>query len=173
MFDIVRIAPEFAEVFRRVRLEALRTDPLAFGSTYEKEVQLSPEDWLKRAESLDGIQRIGFFLMRDREVCGLGACFRDDQNPTIGQVISIWVSPSSRRAGLGIMLLEAIRSWAESQGITKLLLMVASGNSGAIELYRRAGFSETGLTKPYPNDPTLMEIEMSRSTAQEISAKKL
>lgn len=171
MFDIVRIAPESAEQFRRVRLEALKTDPLAFGSTYERELRLTPEEWLQRAESLDGIQRIGFFVIRDKEPCGLGACFRNDGDASVGQVISIWVAPSSRRSGLGMMLLEAIRAWAESQGITKLLLMVASGNSGAIKLYRHAGFTETGRTQPYPNDPTLMEIEMSRSTEQKMPAR--
>lgn len=169
-FDLVRISPDSAEAFRRVRLEALKTDPLAFGSTYEQELKLTSADWLKRAASLDGIHRVGFFIMRNGEPCGLVGCFRDDQDAARGQIISMWVAPLFRRAGLGMMLLEAIRSWAESQGITKLYLMVTRSNVGAIGLYRRAGFKDSGRTEPYPNDATLIKIEMMRSTEQKIYA---
>jgi len=40
--------------------------------------------------------------------------------------------------------------------------MVTSSNHAAMEFYGRLGFSMTGRTEPYPNDPALMEYEMSR-----------
>jgi ribosomal protein S18 acetylase RimI-like enzyme len=40
--------------------------------------------------------------------------------------------------------------------------MVTSCNQDAVEFYMRIGFSMTGRTEPYPNDPALVEYEMSR-----------
>jgi ribosomal protein S18 acetylase RimI-like enzyme len=39
--------------------------------------------------------------------------------------------------------------------------MVTADNSAAIAFYERNGFSFTGKTEPYPNDPSLLEREMS------------
>jgi ribosomal protein S18 acetylase RimI-like enzyme len=39
--------------------------------------------------------------------------------------------------------------------------MVTNSNQGAIAFYERQGFSLTGTTEPYPNDPSLIEYEMS------------
>jgi ribosomal protein S18 acetylase RimI-like enzyme len=43
-----------------------------------------------------------------------------------------------------------------------LQLMVTSINEPAIGFYERLGFTRTGRTEPYPNDPTVIEYEMSR-----------
>jgi len=52
--------------------------------------------------------------------------------------------------------------WARSRNARVLLLMVVSNNEAAIRFYERLGFTRTGRTQPYPNDPTLIEYEMSR-----------
>jgi len=43
-----------------------------------------------------------------------------------------------------------------------LLLMVTSNNDPAIRFYERLGFTKTGRTEPYPNDPNIFEYEMSQ-----------
>jgi len=45
--------------------------------------------------------------------------------------------------------------------VRALLLMVTSNNRTPIEFYERMGFSMTGNTEPYPNDPSVIEYEMS------------
>jgi ribosomal protein S18 acetylase RimI-like enzyme len=40
--------------------------------------------------------------------------------------------------------------------------MVTCNNKAAIMFYQRLGFSLTGRTEPYPNDPALIEYEMSQ-----------
>jgi ribosomal protein S18 acetylase RimI-like enzyme len=40
--------------------------------------------------------------------------------------------------------------------------MVTNNNEAAIRFYQRLGFNATGNTQPYPNDPALLENEMSR-----------
>ena len=168
MFELVRIDGNSAGLFRRIRLEALKTDPAAFSSTYEREAQFGDEEWRKRAASLDGHDKVGFFATRAGEPCGLVACFRSDADRSRASIISMWVAPEARRCGLASMLLEAARAWAESRGIATLFLFVTERNQAAIALYRRAGFKETGRSEPYPNDATMVEIEMERSTKGEI-----
>jgi len=42
-------------------------------------------------------------------------------------------------------------------------LSVVSTNEAAISFYLRLGFTMTGKTEPYPNDPALIEYEMALS----------
>jgi ribosomal protein S18 acetylase RimI-like enzyme len=42
---------------------------------------------------------------------------------------------------------------------------VIESNAGAIRLYHRAGFTETGRIVPLPRDPSVVEIEMVRPLA--------
>lgn len=164
--QIVPIAPALVDAYRKIRLEALRTDPSAFGSTYDRELRLTPDDWNARTLSLDGINRLGLLALQAGEPCGLVACFRDEKDGSLGHIISMWIAPAARRHGLASALLESVRTWAQAHAIVTLQLQVTNINSAAIELYRRAGFTETGRTEPYPNDPNLFEIEMTRPTRQ-------
>ena len=162
MFEVVRIDRGSADAFRKIRLAALKTDPRAFSSTYEREAQFGDEEWQRRA-SLNGEDRAGFFAMKAGEPCGLVACFRDGTDRSRAQIVSMWVAPEARRYGVASRLLEAARAWAESHGVATLRLFVTSENHAAIALYKRLGFMQTGRSEPYPNDPTMIEMEMERS----------
>jgi ribosomal protein S18 acetylase RimI-like enzyme len=74
----------------------------------------------------------------------------------------MWVAPSHRRRGVGGRLIDTIAAWAGDHGIRTLKLMVTNNNEAAIRFYQRLGFNATGNTQPYPNDPALLENEMSR-----------
>ncbi len=74
----------------------------------------------------------------------------------------MWVAPSHRRTGTGRILVDAIETWARSAGAHTLQLMVTSNNLPAISFYERLGFTKTGRTEPYPNDPALIEFQMSK-----------
>ena len=164
MPTLVPITPALASLYKQVRLCALQDAPSAFGSTYAREIQLTDEDWHNRAISLDGNHRIGFLALDADEPCGLVLCFRDEHDSQQAEVLSMWVAPSHRATGLNSALLDAIRHWAASHSATTLRLMVVSNNAAAITFYQRYGFTKTGRTEPYPNDPTLSEFEMVRST---------
>jgi ribosomal protein S18 acetylase RimI-like enzyme len=43
----------------------------------------------------------------------------------------------------------------------KHLQLMTSTNQSAILFYETLGFSQTGRTEPYPNDPSLIELEMT------------
>jgi len=170
MPEIIPITAEITHLYKEVRLHALQDTPLAFGSTYARESQLSDADWRQRSLSLNGERKIGFLAIEAGQPCGLVACFRDDQDLTRATIISMWVAPSHRRTGLSWMLLDAVREWANSLGIAELNLMVTNPNHTAISFYQRYGFVKTGRTNPYPNDPAMFEYEMVLPVARKGSA---
>ena len=74
----------------------------------------------------------------------------------------MWTAPTHRQRGIGRLLVNEIFDWARLRGARTLQLMVVSNNEPAILFYQRLGFTRTGRTEPYPNDPALIEDEMSQ-----------
>jgi ribosomal protein S18 acetylase RimI-like enzyme len=149
-------------LFKSVRLRALQDSPHAFGSTYAKESQLSDADWIRRAERWSGESGIGFLAMDTHTACGIAGSFLDENSPKHAHLISMWTAPEYRQRGIGRLLVNAVVNWARGRNARVLHLMVTSNNEPAIRFYQRLGFTRTGRTEPYPNDPAVIEYEMSR-----------
>lgn len=160
MIRLERISPENVAVFKAIRLRALEDSPTAFGSNYARESQLSDEEWLQRSRRWTTEGSIGYIAFDGESPCGLVASYTEEQDPQSAHVISMWVDPSVRRAGVGTVLIEALKTWGASRGLSQLRLMVTSVNADAIGFYERLGFRMTGKTEPYPNDPAILEYEM-------------
>ncbi len=160
---IEQITPKSVSIFKATRLQALQDSPTAFGSTYAKESLFTDEDWGKRAAQWTSERSMGYLAMEAGKPCGIVASFLDENDPHKAQLVSMWVAPTHRRSGVGQSLIETVRAWAASRGARQLLLTVTSNNLTAIKFYQRNGFSMTGNTEPYPNDPVLFEYEMARS----------
>lgn len=162
MSIIKRITAEDGLVFKEVRLRALQDTPTAFSSTYAKEAQFPDEEWRSRAARCNGVDRIGFLAYDDDRACGMVFCFIEEHDKDEGTIVSMWVAPEVRQAGVGRLLIDSVVGWARSLGMHRLKLMVTSVNPGAIAFYERNGFTMSGKTGPYPNDPAITEYEMLR-----------
>jgi ribosomal protein S18 acetylase RimI-like enzyme len=156
------ITVQNAFLFKSVRLRALQDTPHAFGSTYASESQFPDSEWLSRARRWNGDRGIGFLAMDADSPCGIAGSFLDQQDSTRAQLISMWTAPTHRQRGVGRLLVDEILRWAHHRGARTLLLMVTNINQPAILFYERLGFTRTGRIEPYPNDPAILEIEMSR-----------
>ncbi|HEY1575537.1 MAG TPA: GNAT family N-acetyltransferase [Terracidiphilus sp.] len=164
MIAIKRVTVETALVFKGVRLRALQESPTAFSSTYAKESQLPGEEWVRRAVRWGADETAAIFLAFDGDsACGMVGSLVDDENANRAHVISMWVDPAYRRFGVGKALIDAVVEWNRSIGVSETVLMVTSVNTGAIAFYERIGFRMTGVTGPYPNDPAIIEHEMTLS----------
>ena len=150
-------------VFKEVRLRALRDTPSAFGSTYARESQLTDAEWIERATRWNGEKGIGFLAMDDGVACGIAGSFLDENDATRAQLISMWTAPTHRQQGVGRLLVDEVAAWARLRGARTLLLTVTSVNEPAMRFYERLGFTRTGRTEPYPNDPAVVEYEMARA----------
>ena len=60
-------------------------------------------------------------------------------------------------------LMNEVEHWAEGLAISELHLHVTSNNSTAQNFYEKCGFTRTGITQPYQNDPALFEYEMAKA----------
>jgi ribosomal protein S18 acetylase RimI-like enzyme len=162
MVTLHQITPPLAFSYKTVRLRALQDTPAAFGSTYARESQLSDAQWQQRAGNLCTSRSIGY-LAHQNEYCGIAVCFLKEQDPQYAELRSMWVAPEQRRTSTGRLLVDTVEAWARRSGAHTLQLMVTSSNLAAISFYQRLGFTPTGRTEPYPNDPALIEYEMSKS----------
>jgi ribosomal protein S18 acetylase RimI-like enzyme len=160
------ICPQSVATFKAVRLRALQDTPLAFGSTYARESQLSEAEWSQRVTQWNGDRSVCYLAWDEDEGCGIAAGFLDREDATKAHLVSMWVAPAQRRRGVGRLLVEGIIDWARGGGAKTLRLMVTSSNDVAARFYERLGFIKTGKTEPYPNDPALVEFEMIRNIDQ-------
>jgi ribosomal protein S18 acetylase RimI-like enzyme len=161
MVTLHPITPGLAPQYKAVRLRALQDTPSAFGSTYARESQFTEADWQRRAANLCTLRSIGY-MAYERDYYGIAVSFLNEHNPHQAALMSMWVAPEQRRTGTGSILVDAIESWARRAGAHTLQLMVTGNNLAAIRFYQRLGFAPTGHTEPYPNDPALIEHEMSK-----------
>jgi ribosomal protein S18 acetylase RimI-like enzyme len=166
-FAIERITAAKVTLFKDVRLRALQDAPYAFSSTYAKEAQFTEAEWIRRAERWNGESGIGFVAMDEDRACGIAGSFLDEKDETRAQLISMWTAATHRQRGIGRLLVNHILEWARDRKTHVLQLMVTSNNEAAIRFYERLGFTRTGRTEPYPNDPTVREYEMARAVARE------
>ena len=90
---------------------------------------------------------------RGEAIAAFALCQRDDL--TRGYIDVLAVSPSERRRGLGMTLLQTIFANCAAAGLREVALGVASDNPRAQRLYRRAGMTERNrihvLEKPEPH----------------------
>ena len=149
--------------YKEIRLRALKDTPSAFSSTYAKESQLTDADWIERADQRNGVKSIVYLAMDAGIPCGIAGGFLDQNDGTRTYLVSMWISPQHRRLGVGSTLVNAILRWARTKDSRTLYLTVTSNNDAAIKFYQHLGFALTGRTEPYPNDPSLIEYEMSLS----------
>jgi ribosomal protein S18 acetylase RimI-like enzyme len=162
MIAVVPITAKNALTFKAARLRALRDTPTAFGSTYAQESQLTDADWVTRARQWSGERSVLYLAIEEGTACGIAGSFLDQDDATLAYLVSMWTAPTHRQRGIGRRLVKEILAWACLRRVRTLRLMVTCNNEAAIMFYQRLGFSLSGRTEPYPNDPALVEYEMSR-----------
>jgi ribosomal protein S18 acetylase RimI-like enzyme len=162
MIAIVPITRANVCTLKTVRLQALQDTPGAFGATYAHESQLSDSEWQNRAERWNGDIGVGYLAMEGDVPCGIVGCFIDEKEKTAALLISMWTAPTHRQRGVGRLLVNEVFRWAAARGVTVMKLMVTCNNEPALRFYEQLGFTRTGRTEPYPNDPAVVEFEMAR-----------
>jgi ribosomal protein S18 acetylase RimI-like enzyme len=136
-------------IYRALRLRALRESPDAFGSTFDLEVVRVDSDWQDRlARAATASDELPLVALVDDTPAGLCWGRVDELEPDVADLFQVWVAPEYRGHGVSRLLVETAVTWARAAGLRILRLDVTSGNSAAINLYRRLGFVETGTSHP-------------------------
>jgi predicted N-acetyltransferase YhbS len=125
----------------------------------------SKQGWTTEADLLDGIRtdpealddmmgQPGAVVLKcvDSEGRLFGCVFlrKTEQKLYLGMLT---VSPERQAAGIGKKLLKASEAYARGQGCDRIVMSVISVRQELIDWYSRNGYSPTGETAPFPNDP--------------------
>ncbi|RPI87712.1 MAG: GNAT family N-acetyltransferase [Chloroflexi bacterium] len=143
------IVPSEWELYRKIRLRALKDSPDAFGSTFEREVMIPDDGWQRRlSDNTNPDLDLPLFAEVDGEPVGLAWGRINRSDPKIANLYQMWVAPEHRGLGIGRMLVDAVISWARERSAEYLDLGVTCGDTPARRLYERAGFVPSGIPEP-------------------------
>ena len=150
------IRAEDAAAFRELRLEALRTCPLAFTADLAAAEAQPPEHWQERAAAAtcEGSQVV--MLAEDGgRLVGMTGVYTESAPKVahIGHVWGVYVRESHRGRGVGERLMHAAINWARGKRLLMLKLGVEAGNDTARRCYERCGF------EIYATDPAAILLD--------------
>lgn len=130
------------EVFKELRLEALRCEPANYASSFQDWANLSQDDWLERMS--DCTIFVGYV---NEQPVGLMALMQQRPSKMAHRagIIMVYVRESARGTGLAALLLETLTDYARECGISQLELSVSAENAVAIGFYHKHGFSKIGV----------------------------
>lgn len=141
------LSVEDATVYRNLRLGALSTNPEAFATTYDDYISRPMEQVASQLAPDDHHYTLGSFDLCDRLV-GTVTFVREQAAKVhhIANVVAMYVSPDTRRQGVGRELLaELIKRSKQEHGLEQLRLTVVEDNLAAVSLYRSMGFETYGV----------------------------
>ncbi len=141
--------------WRELRLAALLDSPGAFASTYGSERDGTEQEWRNRLHQVNGVAVIAGL---HGWPVGMAAGYQS--RPHVVDLVSMWVTPTARRKGVGDALVADVVQWATEQAASDVHLWVTRGNEPAVRLYTRHGFERTGDVRPLPSNPCADEIAM-------------
>lgn len=156
MVELHRAEPDDWSEWRSARLDALTGSPRAFTTVIS--------DWEGQGDTerrwRDRLTSVPFnrLARRGAETVGMVSAVTDAGDGSV-ELLSLWVAPGSRGAGVGDALVDAVIGWARGQSARSMVLRVIEGNDPAERLYRRHGLVPSGRTVA---GPAGSEIEMRR-----------
>lgn len=126
--------------YRDIRLEALKNEPNAFGSNYEKYKKKDDVYWINIL-SLLGEKNSKSFLcavLSGEKLVSIGGSYQDKNDEW--NIIAIYTKKEFRGLGAGSLLLGEMLKELKNRGVNKVFLRVNVERVPAISLYKKFGF---------------------------------
>lgn len=150
------------DLFRILRLQALKESPDSFDQKYAEEVEKPREYWEGLVAGVTPPSTNTMLLvMKESDVAGVVYGF--NKNGGLGSFGGLWVAEQHRRQGIASILVDAIISWAKEVGIDRLEIWNVEGNQAAQALYTKFGFQPTGVTKVLENHLGKQIVQLRRA----------
>jgi GNAT superfamily N-acetyltransferase len=147
--------PDEWELWKELRLRALRDAPLAFLETIERAEVREDAVWKSRVAA-SAVRESVVAIADDGAWVGQMVVLLDPVPPN---VVGVFVDPRHRGDGTAQRLLETLIERVRATGAPVLRLQVSEGNDRARRFYERMGFVATGDVELFPGH-LLPEHEM-------------
>jgi ribosomal protein S18 acetylase RimI-like enzyme len=157
-----RIRADDWPALRALRLRALATDPMAFGSTLAREQSFEEALWRERASRDATSATSSQWVAEEPSGRFVGSAVVAEMDGAL-HVFGMWVDPARRGEGLGGRLLDAGLAWA-GQALPggAVVLHVNPSQEVAVRLYLSRGFRKTGKSEPLGHTDGVFIVEMVR-----------
>ncbi len=140
-------------VYRDLRLDALRDSPQSVGGNLAREEGFQERHWRLRLRG-----STSFVAEHDGRPLGLVNVIQEPGTPVDERLImSLWVRPFERSAGVGGALIHAAAEWAREQAAARLCAWVAQDDGKGQAVARRKGFTPTDEVVALVRDPQRSE----------------
>src|SRR5215216_3698054 len=98
--SVVVLGPRDWRDLRAIRLEALRSEPAAFSSSFEETLTWSDEDWRRRLTNEPRLHLLARVQNRPIGMVG-GYLGSDDGDESVAMVFGMYVTSEQRGKGIG------------------------------------------------------------------------
>lgn len=143
-FSIKQLKEDDWREFSQIRLKALRTDPLVFGSNFKTESKMREDEWRSWLQSDD----VAIFLIYEDETPIGVTCisvWRDDPRKKTALLWGSWLEPRTRRRGLSKLMYQARIDWAKNHPlIERIIVSHRASNIASKYANQKHGFKFTG-----------------------------
>ena len=145
--SVVALGPRDWPDLRAIRLEALRSEPAAYSSSYEETLAWSDDVWRQRLADDRRLQLLARAQGRPIGIVG-GYLGSDEGDDSVAVVFGMYVTSEDRGRGVGRLLLTSlIDRLSAFPHISTIRLGVTETQGPARRLYESMGFQIVGKTE--------------------------
>lgn len=124
------------ELYKKLRLLALKEEPQAFGRSFAEESAFSPTKWMERVQN-----PFNLVAFSEGKLVGMCSAFLSGSGEeTVACITSVFVMKQFRGLGVGSALLATELKKLQQQNVKRIELTVNSEQTGAVGLYKKFGF---------------------------------
>lgn len=128
-------------LFKKLRLEALLTDPGVFGAFYQQESLRSDDEWKSR---LCDVEKAYFGLFTENNECiGLTGIAKQKDDPQTAILVASYIRRGYRGQGLSSLLYKSRLQWAKNNDVKKTIISHREGNQTSKSANQHFGFTYT------------------------------
>ena len=139
--NIRPLLPSEWEIFRDLRLFALKSAPGMFESTYAQAATRSEADW--RALLCGERQQI-FGMFDADKLVGIAGVFTSKDDPATAHLVMDFIRPDYRGKGLWRLMYDARLDWVRSRKVFRRAVVAArESNTPSLAAMRAAGFVQS------------------------------
>lgn len=158
-FHIEDFKPDRWQEYKAIRLEALKTDPQAFGTSLQKAENQPEEEWRKRLQEAESGESYLYFarhkiVENDNkptmkvvgiETIGMIGAYFPKKETGMARIVGVFVRPAFRHQGVAsVMLWYLLQKLKKDSRVTHVKLTANADQNEAIKLYEKFGFQKTG-----------------------------